>query len=67
MITTIWMCRNAIYHEDDYVKCSKGHNLGVIHARMVKKGNPLVCLTCQGCKDCDIMGKDIPKDERGWL
>lgn len=66
MIITLWMCRNAIYHENDYLACSKGHNLGKVHARMVKKGNPLICMACQGCPDVDIIGDDIPKSERGW-
>jgi len=65
-IISLWMCKNAIYHEDDYVKCSKGHNIDRVHAKMVKKGNPLICMTCQGCPDADIMGEDIPCNERGW-
>ncbi len=66
MIISLWMCRNAIYHKNDYLTCSKGHDLGKVHARMVKKGQPLVCLICQQCQDADIMGSDIPKEEKGW-
>ena len=66
MIISLWMCKNAIYKENDYLKCSKGHELGKVHARMVKKGQPLICMTCQDCADADIMGDDIPKGERGW-
>ena len=66
MIISLWMCKNAIYHENDALKCSKGHELGKVHARMAKKGDSLICMTCQRCPDADIMGDDIPKEERGW-
>ena len=65
---SLWMCKNAKYpnNGDGYITCSKGHNLGKVHPRMVKKGNPLICMTCQTCKDVDIMGDDLKKEERGW-
>ena len=63
---SLWMCKNAIYKENDYLKCAKGHELGLVHSRMVQRGKPLVCRTCQNCPDCDIMGDDIQKSERGW-
>ena len=63
---SLWQCWNAIYKENDYLKCSKGYNLGPVHARMVKKGNPLFCMICQSCADYDKMGEHIPKSERGW-
>lgn len=66
MLISLWMCSNAIYHENNYLTCSKGHNLGGVHARMVKKGTPLVCLICQDCSDADIMGDNLQKGERGW-
>lgn len=60
------MCQNAIYHENDYITCAKGHNLGRVHSRMVKKGQPLICMACQSCLDANIMGEDISKTEKGW-
>jgi len=62
---SLWMCKNAIYHEP-YIKCSKGHDLGNVHSRMVKRGKPLVCRACNPCPDCVIMGDDIQRSERGW-
>jgi hypothetical protein len=63
---SLWMCKNAIYYENDYIMCAKGHTLPRVHSRMVKKGNRLVCMVCQGCKDADIMGADLEKEDRGW-
>lgn len=68
---SLWMCANAKYPSTDYgyITCSKGHDLGKlgrIHSRMARKGRPLVCRDCQQCPDADIMGEDIPKEERGW-
>lgn len=67
---SLWQCRNA-HHPDnikhfDYVWCAKGHNLGYIPVDSVKQGKPLICRICQSCPDCDIIGDDIPKAERGW-
>jgi len=66
MIISLWMCKNAIYRKDDYIKCAKGRNLGKVHGGMVRRGMPLVCSTCNPCPECDIMGLDVPKGERGW-
>ena len=68
MIISLWMCLNAKYpaNGDDYLKCSKGRYLGKVHARMVKRGDPLICLACQGCKYADIMGDYLNKEDRGW-
>ena len=66
MLISLWMCRNAIYHENDYIMCSKGYDLGAIHSRMVKRGDPLICEICQDCIDADIMGDNLTKEERGW-
>ena len=64
---SLWMCANATYpSEGGYISCSKGHDLGIISPRMVKRGKPLVCRACNPCKDCDIMGNDIQRSERGW-
>ena len=66
---SLWQCRHAQYPTDDigYITCTKGHFLGLIAARMAKKGKPLICWACQGCQDCDIMGEDLKKEERGWI
>lgn len=68
MIISLWMCKNAKYPAsgDGYITCSKGHELGKVHSRMVKRGDPLICMTCQDCPDADIMGDDLKKEERGW-
>jgi len=67
---SLWQCKNAHYPDGinhfDYIWCTKGHDLGLIHESMAQRGKPLVCKICQGCPDCDIMGDDIQKSERGW-
>ncbi len=65
---SLWICKNAKYptNGNDYIMCSKGHHLGTVHSRMVKRGDPLICLICQRCPDADIIGDDLKKEERGW-
>jgi len=67
---SLWQCKNAIYPANGgYIGCAKGHDLGKdtrILQRRVKEGKPLVLKVCQSCPDCDIMGEDIPRNERGW-
>jgi len=66
MTISLWMCKNAIYKENDYITCSKGHDLGTVHSRMAQRGKPLLCKACNPCPDCDIMGVDLQRSERGW-
>ena len=65
MSISLWMCQNAKYHTGS-IRCSKGHPLGNTHSRQVKRGDPLILGICQSCPDKDIMGPDIPRNERGW-
>ena len=68
-IISLWQCKNAIYPDGinhAYIWCSMGHDLGYIPSDMVKRGKPLLCRVCNLCPDCDIMGVDIQRSERGW-
>jgi len=68
--TSLYECLESRYPADDegLVLCRAGHQLGnYISARQVKRGQPLECTTCQGCKNFIRMGKPIPAYERGWI
>jgi hypothetical protein len=66
---SFWMCKNAVYPNGithEYIWCAKGHDLGAIRPDMAQRGKPLLCRACNPCPDCDIMGAEIQKSERGW-
>lgn len=57
----------------DIIYCAKGHRLndqsrhGNIEVNRLRRGMPLICKVCQDCLDCDWMGEQVEKQDRGWL
>ncbi len=67
---SLYECMNTAYPTDDegLVTCRVEHQLGMgnISARQVKRGQPLECTSCQGCKDIDYNKMEY-QSERGWV
>ncbi len=70
MKISLYECFNAKVSKRK-IYCVKGHHLGgtptgTKNILALKRGEPLICETCQDCQDYEHIGEHISPEDRGW-